>query len=113
MSVLKPLRDGILFQFLNETTAGQFVNKNKGRIIIANPEIDIQGKYARWVKVIAVGDDVKTCSVDDVVLVHPGKWTLGFTFEEDGKEQKFWKTDDEWVMANGDESMAYDYAVKE
>ena len=106
---LKPVHNAILIQFINETTSGMFVNNNNGRIIIANPEVDIQGKFARWVKVVAVGDGVKTCKVGDVILVHPGKWTLGFTHEK----VKYWKTDDEWVLAVGDESLAYDYAAKD
>lgn len=109
MSVLKPLHNGILFQFLNETSAGQFIDKNKGRIIIARPELDTQGKYARWVRIEAVGERVKNCKVGDIALISPGKWTTGFTHEE----IKYWKSDDEWVLAIGEESMAYDYATKE
>lgn len=102
---LRPLHNAFLFQFLNETTSGQFLNKNKGRIIIATPELDTQGTLARWVRVVAVGDRVKDFKVGDVVLVAPGKWTIGFKHED----QKFWKSDDEWVLAIGDESLAYEY----
>lgn len=109
MTVMKPLHNAILFQFLNETVSGQFLNKNKGRILLSAPELDNQGKFARWVKVIHVGPDVKSCKEGDIILVHPGKWTTGFEF--DGA--KFWKTDDEWVLARGEEHMAFDYAVKD
>lgn len=102
---LRPLHNGFLFQFLNETTQGQFVTKNKGQIIIATPELDSQGTIARWVKVVAVGNSAKGISVGDVVLLQPGKWTLGFTHNG----QKLWKSDDEWVLAIGDESAAYEY----
>lgn len=109
MSVLKPLHNAILFQFLNETSAGLFMDKNKGRIIIATPEIDKQGAYARWVRVESVGPAVTNCKPGDIVLLHKGKWTIGFVYEE----QRLWKTDDSWVLAIGEESMAYDFVQKD
>lgn len=104
---IRPLGRSFLFAFLNETTEGQFVQKNKGRILLTRPEVDIQGTYARWAKVLAIGPEVKDFKNGDIVLIHPGKWTIGFT--HDGV--KVWKSDDEWVLATSDdESVAYDYA---
>lgn len=102
---LKPLHNHFLFQFLNDITSGLIINRNKGQIIIANAETLEQGKYARWVKVVAIGDDVKDFNVGDVVLVEPGKWTIGFVHNE----KRYWKSDDAWVLAIGDESMVFDY----
>lgn len=109
MTGLRPVHNAILFQFLNATTEGQFLDKNRGRILISRPELDTQGKYGRWVRVEAVGDAVTKCQKGDIVLLHPGKWTTGFTFEE----SKFWKSDDEWVLAIGEESMAYDFITED
>lgn len=105
--MLIPLHNTFLFQFLNETTNGMFVDRNKGQIILTTPDTASQGNLARWAKVTHVGAEVKCCEVGDVVLIAPGKWTPGF--EIDG--QKYWKSDDEWILALGDESMAYDFAA--
>lgn len=102
---LKPLHNHFLFQFVNDTTTGMISSRNRGQIIIANPEMMEQGKYARWAKVLAIGDDVKDFGVGDIVLIEPGKWTIGFPH---GAE-RYWKSDDRWVLAIGDESLAFDY----
>jgi len=103
---IRPLGNAFLFAFINETTEGQFLQKNKGRILLTRPETDKQGTYARWAKVLAVGNDVKDFKNGSIVLIQPGKWTVGFT--HDGV--KVWKSDDEWVIALADdETVAYDY----
>ena len=105
---LRPLRNTFLFTFLNETRDGAFVSKNKGNIIIVTPELGRQGDLGRWAKVLAVGNEVKDFGPGDIVLIAPGKWTTGFKHDE----VVIWKSDDQWVLGIGDESMAYDYAVK-
>ena len=104
---LRPIHNSFLFTFLNDTLNGTFINRNKGNIIIATPELDKQGILARWVKVLAVGNEVENFGVGDIVLVSPGKWTSGIRYEE----KIIWKSDEDQVLGIGDESMAYDYAV--
>jgi len=104
---IRPLGRNFLFAFLNDTVEGQFLQKNKGRILLTRPETDKQGTYARWAKVLAVGPDVEDFKNGDIVLIQPGKWTIGF----DHEGVKVWKSDDEWVLATADdESVAIDYA---
>ncbi len=106
MSALKPLNDGFLFTFCSDTAGGQFIEKNRGSIILTNQSLDTQGKFARWAKVVAVGDKVTDFSVDDIVLIEPLMWTKGFDFEG----TRYWKSDQSKVLAIGaDESVTYAY----
>lgn len=105
----KPLGNTFLFAFLQETANGSFVAKNKGRIIVSShqaQDLRNQGDTARWARVLAVGPRVKDFKNGDIVLIAPGKWTMGFVHDD----VKIWKSDDAWVLALGkDESVAYDY----
>lgn len=106
MTQLKPLRDGFLFEFCSETTGGQFVEKNKGVIILTNQDLDSQGKFARWGKVAAVGETVSDFSVGDFVLIESLQWTRGFDYEG----TRYWKSDSSKVLAIGaDESVTFAY----
>lgn len=103
---LKPLGNAFLFSFFSVTAGGKFVERNSGRIILTNQDLDSQGKYARWGKVEAVGSDVKDFRVGDVVLIEALQWTKEIKF--DGKS--YWKSDDSKVIAIGlDESVTYAY----
>lgn len=105
----QPLGKNFFFTFLSETKKGMFAQKNSGRIYIPNaaPSTDEQGLLARWVKVEAIGADVKDFNVGDIVLVEPLKWTIGYIFGE----HKLWKSDEERVIAttDSDESIAVDF----
>lgn len=103
---LKPLKTSFLFVFFNDTAQGLFYERNKGRIILTNKDLDSQGKYARWGKVLAVGPEVTDFKAGDIVLIEAGMWTLGFL--HDGI--KVWKSDQAKVIALGeDESVTYAY----
>jgi co-chaperonin GroES (HSP10) len=103
---LKPLGKSFLFSFTNETTGGMFIEKNSGRIILTNQDLSEQGKYARWGKVVAVGDEVTDFGVGDYVLIEALQWTTEVKFEG----QSYWKSDDSKVIAIGeDESVTYAY----
>jgi hypothetical protein len=105
--MLRPVANAFLFAFLSDTVEGKFVPKNKGKIILLHHDPDKQGEYARWAKVLAIGNDVTEFKRGDVVLVDKLKWTKGFT--HDGIQ--VWKSDQDQVLAIGDdESVAYDYA---
>lgn len=104
--VLKPLGNSFIFSFFSTTTGGRFVERNKGQIILTNQDLNEQGKYARWGKVLAVGDRVKDLRVGDVVLIEALQWTKEVRFEG----QSYWKSDDSKVLAIGeDESVTYAY----
>ena len=103
---LKPLGKFFLFSFLNDTAGGKFIERNRGMIILTNQDLDLQGKFARWAKVEAVGDDVKDFGVGDIVLIEALQWTTEVKFE--GKS--YWKSDEDKVIAIGeDESVTYTY----
>jgi hypothetical protein len=106
MSALKPLNDGFLFVFYSETAGGQFIEKNKGQIILTNQDLNSQGQFARWAKVIAVGEKVTDFTVNDVVLIESLQWTRGFDYEG----RRYWKSDQSKVLAIGaDESVTFAY----
>ena len=106
MSTLVPLGNGFLFTFFSDTAKGQFIERNKGQIILTHQDLDHQGKYARWGKVEAVGSEVKGFKVGDIDLIEALQWTKGFDFEG----MRFWKSDEEKVIALGDdESVTYTY----
>ena len=106
MTTLKPLTNGFLFVFCSDTAGGQFIERNKGQIILTNKDLDSQGKFARWAKVVAIGDDVTDFGVDDIVLIEPLMWTKGFDFEG----ARYWKSDESKVIAIGaDESVTFAY----
>lgn len=103
---LRPLANTFLFAFFNETSQGRFIERTKGKIILTNQDLDVQGKYARWAKVLAVGPDVVDFKNGDIVLIEAGMWTTGF--KHDGVQ--VWKSDDSKVVAIGeDESVTYAY----
>lgn len=103
-SKLKPLGHSFLFSFVNETAGGRFIAKNRGTIILTNQDISQQGNFARWAKVIAVGDSVEDFVAGDLVLIEPLQWTTEHKFEDRG----YWKSDDSKVIAIGlDESVTY------
>lgn len=104
---LRPLGNAFLFSFLNDTSSGRFIEKNAGRVILTNQEFDTQGKYARWVRVTAVGNKVTDFAAGDIVLVEALQWTKEFKFFDD----PLWKSDDSKVIAIGsDESVANAYS---
>jgi co-chaperonin GroES (HSP10) len=100
MTTLRPLRNTILFQFLDDTSGakGRFAERTKGSIII--PVLDsAQHKTDRWGKVVSVGPDVFGVAPGEFVLVKALQWTFASEFE--GK--KIWKTNDEQVIVVTDD----------
>ena len=106
MSKLKPLGQGFIFSFFSDTAKGQFIERNSGAIILTYQDLDNQGKYARWGKVVAVGSEVEGFGPGDIVLIEALQWTKGFDFED----TRYWKSDETKVIAIGaDESVTYTY----
>jgi co-chaperonin GroES (HSP10) len=104
--VLKPLGNSFIFSFFSVTSGGRFIERNRGKIILTNQGLEDQGKFARWGKVLAVGDKVKDVSVGDIVLIEALQWTKEVKFEG----ASYWKSDETKVLAIGsDESVTYAY----
>ncbi len=108
---IRPLGKAFLFAFLNETQRGIFTQKNKGKIYLPNvaTDVDRQGDFARFAKVLAIGDAVTDFNNGDVVLISALKWTKGF----DHDDVKIWKSDQDQVVAIFEdddlESISYDF----
>ena len=103
---LKAIGHAFLFSFFSDTTGGQFIEKNSGKIILTNQDLDSQAKYARWGKVESVGSDVKDFKAGDIVLIEALQWTTKFKYDN----RSYWKSDDSKVIAIGfDESVTYAY----
>lgn len=103
---LKPLGKSFIFQFFSDTYGIGFVEKNKGQIILTNQNLDEQGKFARWGRVVSIGPEVSSLKVNDIVLIEALQWTTQMPFEG----SKYWKSDEDKVLAVGeDESVTYAY----
>ena len=94
---IQPLKDGIIFQFYDDSTSTRFVNKTKSGIAIAISAKD-QANVDRWGVVTAIGPDVKSAKVREAILVESGFWTPSFDVNGD----KFWKTDEQHVILTAD-----------
>lgn len=94
MTTLNPLRDVILFEFIDETSGMQrsFTDVTKSGIIIAHAPS--QQKIARWGRVLAVGPE-SGVKVGEYVLIEALQWTT--RTEVDGLI--IWKTEDSRVLA--------------
>ena len=100
-STIKPLRNNILFIFLDETSGpkGKFTDrKTKEGIIL--PILDSTQKHPRWGKVLAVGPDT-TVKVGEYILIEGLQWTFGVKLDD----VKMWKTDDSRVIVVTDDLM--------
>lgn len=101
---LRPLGKAFLFQFVNETYGGKFVERNKGSIFLTNQDLTDQAKVARWGKIVAVGSEVEDLHVDQLVLIEALQWTKEYQWEK----VRYWKSDESKVMATTtDESVTY------
>lgn len=98
MTHLKAVKDRIIFQFLEDTNNGAFVNKLDWGFEIKDPKEDL--KVARWGSVKFIGKDVNTVKPDDYILIEPLMWTLHMEVEG----QKYWTTSEEKVMLLSKES---------
>lgn len=91
---LQPLRNNIMFQFLDETSGKQ--GKFKDRVTsggIVLPTLDSGQKLPRWGRVVAVGPDAQV-EVGEYILIEALMWSFGTEFEG----EKLWKTDDSKVL---------------
>jgi co-chaperonin GroES (HSP10) len=98
MNTIVAIRKNIIFQFAEDVTSTRFVNSTASGIIISQQD-GTQAAVPRWGKVTHVGPEVLDVNVGDFVLIEAGKWTTGFYVDK----IRFWKTDEDCVMAISDE----------
>ena len=92
---LRPLRNNIIFRFLEKTegSKGAFNERTSSGIII--PLTQSTQKAHRWAEVLAVGPLVDGVVPGDYILIEALMWMEGVKYD-DGK---VWKTDDSKVLA--------------
>lgn len=93
-TTVAPLRDTIIFQFIDETSGIQrgFTDVTKSGIVIA--QAPSQQKVARWGKVVAVGPESGVLP-GQFVLIEALQWTTRTEIDGDN----FWKTEDSRILA--------------
>ena len=94
MKTILPLRNNILFQFLDEThgAKGRFTDRKLDSGIII-PTLDSAQKIPRLGKVVAAGPDAQVVE-GELILIESLMWSYGV--ELDGV--KYWKTDDTKIL---------------
>lgn len=94
---LRPLRNNVMFKFLDDTAGekGVFTDTHRSGIII--PRSTKNQKVHRWAEVVALGPDAEAggLCVGDFILIEALMWMEGVKFEG----SKVWKTDDSKVLA--------------
>ena len=93
-TIVHPLNDKIMFQFLDDTggAKGKFSDRTLASgIIIAQSEM--KQKQPRWGEVLAVGPE-SSVKVGEYILIEGLMWTFGT--EIDG--QKMWQTDEDKII---------------
>lgn len=91
--MLKPIKNYILFQFINELSGAKRKHTDKTFSGIFIPVLDSRQNIPRWGKVIAKGPDAGV-EVDEYILIEPLQWSFSIKVDE----VELWKTDDEKVL---------------
>ena len=99
--MIEPHKNGILFAFIDTFTGKYFDSETKSGIVLRGDAKD-SAQTPRWVKILAVGPDVKKqdpeLSPGKYACVEPLAWTEGFAYDE----IKVWKTDSTRIMLVSD-----------
>lgn len=96
--MLRPLKNSILFSFIDDAAGGMFIPKTKSGILLTNQNMDVQ-RGPRWGRVLAVGPKCVDVKIRDLILIDALKWTTGFKHDD----VNIWKTDESNVMAITDD----------
>ena len=98
-SELQAIRNQIIFNFMEDTTRGQFNSKSAGGILMVehgHNQIDNE----RWARALAVGPDVgDDFAVGDLILIENLRWTSEFIVNE----ESYWITTDTEILAKWDD----------
>jgi len=76
-----------------------------GGIIIPHSDGKLEGVYARWGKVYAVGPTQQDVRPGQYVLVKHGRWTRGVEIEDTEGEKTIRRIDDADILLVSDEPM--------
>ena len=97
--MIEPLRNGILFMFLEKTDDSGGFKGNTDWGFDLGVNTDETSKRGRWARTIAVGPDVTDVKEDMFIYIEPLMWTVGFNHNG----FKIWKTDETKILATSDE----------
>lgn len=98
LSELEPIRNQIIFEFIEEARHGQFNSETSGGILIRETS-DKQVDYCRWGRVLATGPNVTEFEEGQLVLIDKLRWTSGFKVTD----KTYWVTTDEEILAVWDD----------
>ena len=102
MNVVKgkiiPLRDNVIVSDMNFDD-----EVSKVGIILRSQDGKSDGIKPRWGKVWAIGPTQQDVKVGEWVLIEHGRWTIGITVEEDGKEHTVRMVEVKSIMLQADE----------
>lgn len=90
---MKPTRQNIEFEFLEDIADGGFKNNTDWGFEIRDRVEDV--KIPRWGKVRGVGAEVTGVEIGDYILIEPLMWTESLTYKGD----KYRFTNEEKVLA--------------
>lgn len=98
-----PIRQKILFAFLNETGGqyGAFKDVRESGIILSTV-MDTQ-KAGRWAKALLVGPECKDVKAGHYIFIRPLMWSIGFKYDD----VKIWQTDELQILATSDDVPEY------
>lgn len=94
LSELKPIRNQIVFEFIEETRNGQFDLVTPSGVMIRQTS-EKQIDYCRWGRILAIGPEVNELEEGQIVLIEKLRWTSRFRITD----KKYWITTDEEVLA--------------
>ena len=97
---ITPLRNQIIFDFVETTHNGKFNTKTAGGLLVVESS-DKQVDYCRWGTILATGPDVEDFSVGDIVLIDKLRWTNEFALID--SDDGYWITTDEDILATWDD----------
>lgn len=112
--MIKPIKDRILFKFLEDLDNTSFHQKTESGIFVVEKK-ENQVDDERWGKVMAVGPEVEKTGlvkVGDYILMEALGWTNGMQIEEAGPsegDKRFWFTKLDKVICVSDEEPELEY----
>lgn len=96
---IEAIRNHVIFQFVEEIQNDRFRNSTHWGLIVTSGDTN-QSNIARWGRVTHLGPDViSDIKVKDFILIEEGKWTPHFVLGGN----RYWKTDDQVIIAVSDE----------
>lgn len=98
-NTVTPIKEGVIVSNIN---FGE--RKTAGGIIIRSDDGTSHGIYPRWGQVYSVGPDQKDVKVGQWIMIEHGRWTRGFTIENDQNEKTtLWKVEEKSILLVSDE----------